>query len=98
MKYKMYIINLNEKGKIENSNSIENCSLENFAKDYLWATKSSNVEIDETRNGSVYIKYINNVNDKIYMVNLYVVKTIKLKELIEDINEIKTELLYRNEE
>ena len=95
---KMYIINLNEKGKIENSDDIENCTLNSFARDYLLATQLRNIEIDETKNGNVYIKYINSIDNKIYMVNLYVIKTIKMKELREDIIEIKTELRYRNEE
>ena len=37
-------------------------------------------------------------NDKIFMVHLYVLKNIKMNELKEDIEEIKTELKYRNEE
>ena len=98
MKNKMYIINLNEKGKIENYEKIENCTLNDFARDYILATNENNVEIDETRNGNVYFKYINNVFDKIFMVDLYVLKTIKMQELREDIEEIKTELKYRNED
>ena len=76
---KMCIINLNEEGKIKSSDDIECCTLNDFGRDYLLATKESNIEIDETRNGNVYFKYINNLNDNIYMVNLYVIKTIKLK-------------------
>lgn len=98
MKNKMYIINLNEKGKLESSENIEECTLNDFGRDYFLATNQSNVEIDETRNGNVYFKYINRIDNKIYMVDLYVVKTIKMKELREDIDEIKTELVYRNEE
>ena len=95
---KMYIIYLNEKGKIEKSDNIEDCTLNDFGRDYFLATNSNNIEIDETRNGNVYFKYINNMNDKIYMVGLYVVRTSKMKELIEDLCEIRTELKYRNEE
>lgn len=94
---KMCIISLNEKGEIENSENIEGCTMDDFGRDYFLVTNQKNVEIDETRNGSVYFKYINSLNNKIYMINLYVVKTIKIEELKEDINEIKTELLYRNE-
>lgn len=97
-KEKLCIITLNEHGKIDDTNDIENCTLNNFARDYLFANNQNNVEIDETRNGNVYIKYINDFNNKIYMVNLYVLKNIKMNELIYDINEIKTELLYRNED
>ena len=95
MENKMYIININEKGKIE---SIEDCTLNDFGRDYILATNVSNSEVEETRNKNVYFKYINGRNNKIYMVNLYVVKTIKMKELIEDIEEINTELKYRNED
>lgn len=96
---KMCIITLNEKGKIESSENIEGCSLNDFAKDYLVATRlSNNIEIDETRNKNVYFKYVNSINDKIFMVNLYVLKSIKMNELIEDIREIQTELKYRNED
>lgn len=97
-KEKLCIITLNEHGKIDDTNDIENCTLNNFARDYLFANNQNNVEIDETRNGNVYIKYINDFNNKIYMVNLYVLKNIKMNELIEDIKEIKTELIYRNED
>lgn len=98
MKNKMYIVTLNEKGKIENSDNIENCTLNDFARDYLLAKKSNNVEIDETKSGNVYFKYKNILNDKIYMVELYGIRTTKMYELVEDIKEIKTELLYRNED
>lgn len=95
---KLCIINLNEKGKIENCEKIEDCTLNDFARDYILATNRNNVEIDETRNGDVYFKYIDPIDDKIYMVELYVLKNTKMKELIEDIEEIKTEIKYRNEE
>lgn len=98
MKNKMYVITLNEKGKIENSDAIENCTLNDFARDYLLATNQNNIEIDETKSGNVYFKYKNSMNDKIYMVELYGVRTTKMYELVEDIKEIKTELKYRNEE
>ena len=98
MENKMYTIYLNEKGKIESSENIESCTLNDFGRDYFFATNTNNIEIDETKNGSVYFKYINSMNNKIYMVGLYVVKTIKMKELMEDIEEIKTELKYRNED
>lgn len=97
-KEKLCIITLNEQGKIDDINDIENCTLNDFARDYLFAKKSNNIEIDETRNGNVYFKYIDNKNDKIYMVELYGVRTTKMNELVEDIDEIKTELLYRNED
>ena len=95
---KMCIISLNEKGKIKSSNEIEDCTLNDFARDYYLAIKTENIEIDETRNGNVYFKYINDANNKIYMINLYVIKSIKIKELRDDIREIKTELKYRNED
>lgn len=95
---KMCIIYLNEKGKIERSDNIEDCTLNDFGRDYFLATNSNNIEIDETKNGNVYFKYINSIDNKIYLVGLYVVKTIKMKELIEDIEEIRTELKYRNED
>ena len=98
MKNKMYTIYLNEKGNIQDNNYIEDCTLNDFGRDYILATKTSNIEIDETRNGSVYFKYINGKNNKICMVGLYVIKTIKIQELKEDIEEIKTELKYRNED
>lgn len=98
MKNKMCIIYLNEKGKLESSENIEGCTLNDFGRDYFLATNQNNVEIDETRNGNVYFKYINRIDNKIYLVGLYVVKTIKMNELREDIEEIKTELKYRNEE
>ena len=97
-KEKMYIIYLNEKGKIEKSDNIEDCTLNDFGRDYFLATNQNNVEIDETRNGNVYIKYINSVNDKVFSVHLYVLNTIKMDELIEDLCEIRTELKYRNED
>ena len=96
-KEKMYIINLNEEGKISSDN-IESCTLNDFARDYLLATRLNDFEIDETKNKNVYIKYINNLNDKIYMVDLYVLNDIKMNELKEDIEEIRSELKYRNEE
>lgn len=95
MENKMYIIYINDKGKIKN---FENCTLNDFGRDYILATNERYTEVEETRNGNVYFKYIDDLNDKIYMVELYVIKTIKMKELIEDIEEIKTELKYRNEE
>lgn len=98
MKNKMYVVTLNEKGTTENSDDIEYCTLNNFARDYLLATNQNNVEIGETKNGNVYIKYINSANNKIYMVNLYVLKNTKMNELKEDFDEIKTELIYRNED
>ena len=98
MENKMYTIYLNEKCKIEDSKYIEDCTLNDFGKDYFLATNSKNIEIDETRNKNVYFKYISGKDNKIYMVALYVIKTIKMKELIEDIVEIKTELKYRNED
>lgn len=97
-KEKLCIITLNEHGKIDHTNDIENCTLNDFARDYLLANNQNNAEIDETKNGNVYIKYINNFNNKIYMINLYVLKNIKMNELVEDIDEIKTEISYRNEE
>ena len=95
MKNKMYIININEKGKIER---IEDCTLNDFGRDYIIATSESNTEIEETRNGNVYFKYIDSANYKIFMIDLYVIKTIKMEELREDIEEINTELKYRNED
>lgn len=95
MENKMYIININENGKIK---SIEDCTLNDFGRDYILATNESNTEIEETRNKNVYFKYINGRNNKIYMVALYVVKTIKIQELREDIEEINAELKYRNED
>lgn len=98
-KEKILIININDKGKIElSTNGLETCTLNDFARDYILATNQNNVEIDETRNGNVYFKYIDTINDKIYMVNLYVLKAIKTQELLDDIDEIKTEIKYRNEE
>ena len=97
-KQKLCIINLNEKGKIESRKKFEDCTLNDFARDYYLAIKVENIEIDETRNGNVYFKYINDANNKIYMIYLYVIKSIKMKELREDIEEIRTELKYRNEE
>ena len=95
---KMYIIYLNDQGKIESAENIESCTLDDFAKDYFIETTSNNTEIDETRNGNVYIKYINSVHDKVFSVHLYVLKSINMEELIEDICEIRTELKYRNED
>lgn len=95
---KMYLIYLNAVGKIESNENIESCTLNEFARDYFIDGTSNNTEIDETRNGNVYIKYINSVNDKVFSVHLYVLNTIKMDELIEDICEIRTELKYRNEE
>ena len=97
-KQKLCIINLNEEGKIENCEKIEDCTLNDFARDYILAINQNNVEIDETRNSNVYFKYIDSISNKIYMVELYVLKNTKMKELIEDIEEIKTEIKYRNEE
>ena len=95
---KMCIITLNENGKIESSNDIEDCTLNDFGRDYFLATNQRNIEIDETKNGNVYFKYTYNLSDKIFMVHLYVLKNIQMKELSEDLNEIRTELKYRNEE
>lgn len=97
-KQKLCIIKLNERCKIENCEKIEDCTLNDFARDYILATNQNNIEIDETRNGDVYFKYIDTIDDKIYMVELYVLKNTKMKELIENIEEIKTEIKYRNEE
>ena len=95
---KMYVIYLNDKGLIESNENIESCTLNDFARDYFIETTCNNTEIDETKNGNVYIKYINSVNDKIFSVHLYVLKSINMEELIEDLVEIRTELKYRNEE
>lgn len=95
---KLCIIKLNEQCKIENCEKIEDCTLNDFARDYILATNQNNIEIDETRNGNVYFKYIDSITNKIYMVELYVLKNTKMKELIEDIEEVKTELKYRNED
>ena len=95
---KMYLIYLNDKGLIESNENIEGCTLNEFARDYLIETTSNNTEIVETRNGNVYIKYINSVNDKVFSVHLYVLKDINMQELIEDMVEIRTELKYRNED
>lgn len=95
---KLIIINLNDEGKLENSSAIEDCTLDDFARDYLLANNQNNAEIDETRNGNVYIKYIDRITNKIYMVDLYVLKNTKVEEFNEDIEEVKQMIKYRNEE
>ena len=96
---KMIIIYINDKGKIDlTKNSLESCTLDNFARDYNLSLRLNNVEIDETRNGNVYFKNINKINDKIFYVTLYVLKSITIQELKDDIDDIKIEMKFRNEE
>lgn len=96
---KMYVLYLNKEGFIDfDFGEFEECSLQSFAVDYDFFKFSTGYEIDTTNNGNVYIKRINSSNFKIDYVLLYVLKDISMKELKEDIKEIRTELNYRNEE
>lgn len=97
---RMYVINFDDRGVYDALDSMfEERSYLDFANDLkVFERYPTLYEIDETSNGNVYIKTINNYNNKIALVSYYTTKNISKKDLKADIKEIRNEIKFRNED
>ena len=94
---KMYVLFINKEGFINfDFGEFEECSLSAFADDYDFMKHSAGFEINTTKNGNVYFTRFNSNNYKVDYVLLYVLKTISMKELKEDVKEIKLIIEWQN--